>query len=292
MIEKYAEAREFHKALVEHPAIRRTREGSPSDDAASGDAGPVTEHRDGAVAFERELVDRMKVTPRAAAPTGGSTSGRKSFHTTSAGRSSSGVPVLILLAGILLLALYIGFFDDDGEGAAANGAVGTTAITSSRRAPIPEPTRRSTGPINFFNQVIAGYDQLVAGRLEPELPGKSLSSVIASLRGKGVESALFSGADLPLRGASIVSERGKNLSSYIYGDAETVLYAIELPMSMLKSEDGFYVSADILAKIEAGETVLTPAPSNGTIALYLDGETAYIVAANRSEPDLKRIIGR
>ncbi len=289
MTEKYGEARDFHKVLVEHPAIRRDETGKTPNRSEL-----VVEHRDGAAALERELVDRMKVTPRAVTPSSGTSSGHKTYHSTSTRRSSSGMPVLILLGAIFLLALYIGFFDDNGESKivdAENGAIAESTPSSSNRAPIPEPTRRSTGPINFFNQVIAGYDQLVAGRLAPDIPGTSLSSVVTSLQGQGVESASFSGADLPLKGASIVSERGKKLASYIYGEKETLLYAMELPMAMLKNEDGFYVASDILAMIEAGETVYTPAPSNGTIALYRENETVYIVAANRSEPDLKRLIG-
>ena len=283
MSANFSDPQEFHRQLVDLA--------SRSDQPSVGDGNSsVRSHIEGAKGFEGELTDRLAVQPRRIGTTGraptSSTVGRVSGK-----RSSSGVPVLILLGMILMLALYIGFFDDDGASTDEDGLV-TQTTSSGRTAPIPEPTRRSTGPINFFNVAIAGYDNLVAGKLQPSIEQSSFAELNDEFVSSGVERATFSGSSFPLVGGDVIEERGQKLPALLYRQGEYVLYVTEVSYANLKEEKGFYVAEDVLAQLESGEVVWSPAPSNGTIALWVEGDKAIIALANRSKPDLAAIIGK
>lgn len=281
----YSDPQEFHSQLVDLASRTHEKGGGEEDHLSS-----IQSHAEGAQGFQSELRDRLAIQPRRVGSTGRAPK-TSSVGRVSGKRSGSGVPVLILLGMILVLALYIGFFDDDEE-PAGEGALTSQSATSSRSEPIPEPTRRSTGPINFFNVAIAGYDLLVAGKLQPSIEGTNLEALNQEFGASNVAPATFSGSSFKLLGGDVIEERGQKLPALLYQQGEYVLYVTEVPFAHLKEENGFYVAGDILSQLESGDVVWSPAPSNGTIALWVEGDKAMIALANRSKPDLANIIGK
>lgn len=197
--------------------------------------------------------------------------------------------MIVVLALILGLAVYIAFFDNDSDGE-ASGEMSEEVIP--QRRVIPEPSRRSTGPINFFNVAIDGFDQLLAGRLRPDVEEKSFPALKRQLESELGTPIAFAGASGPLVGGDISTVRTLKIPRFMYRDGETVILVTEVAWEDLKNENGVYVAPDVLSQVESGEEVVTPGPTNGAIILYREGDRAVIAASNRSEPDLRSLVGR
>lgn len=206
-------------------------------------------------------------------------------------KSGSGLALFVIVGIIALLAFYILVVDNDGSSDAGEDA--ETEEVSGRTTPIPEPTRRSTGPINFFNHLIPHYDNHVAGSLSVGIEESNLAALQQKMSDEGVRDLAFTGASQPLIGGIVQEVRERQVGTYVYGDDDTKLVVTEIPWSSLVAEEVFYVAADVRSKLEAGEVVSSPTASGrGTIAMYRDGEIVVVAAADRSRPDLLRIVGQ
>lgn len=273
-----------------HQEVVRLVDAQVDRDRRAGKAtAEITPHPDGAEAFDRELVDRMVVRRRTGTPSAPSQLRAVGSTSSKSSGSGKGGPVLIILVLILGLAGYIAFFDNDSSGD-ESGELADDAVVPRRV--IPEPSRRSTGPINFFNVAIDGFDQLLAGRLRPDIQQKSFDQLKRQLEGELGTSIAFSGSSGPLIGGDVTTVRNLKIPRFMYQNSETVILVTEVAWEDLKNENGVYVAQDVLAQLESGETVATPGPSNGTLMLYREGDRAVIAAANRSEPDLRELLGR
>lgn len=275
---------EFHQEVVRLVDAQVDR-----DQRAGKATAEVLPHPDGGEAFDRELADRMVVRQRTATPSPPSPLRALGSTPSKSTGGGKGGPVLIILVLILALAGYIAFFDKDSSGD-ESGELADDAVVPRRE--IPEPSRRSTGPINFFNVAIDGFDQLLAGRLRPDIQEKSFDRLKRQLEGELGTSIAFTGSSGPLIGGDISTVRNLKIPRFMYRNGETVILVTEVPWEDLRNENGVYVAQDVLAQLESGETVVTPGPSNGTLMLYREGDRAVIAAANRSEPDLRRLLGR
>ena len=215
---------------------------------------------------------------------------RRASYSRRSRRSAAGVPLFILLALILALGAYIILFDDKPD--SETSAVSTASSTAGQGAgEIPQPTRRSTGPANLFNQAMANYQNLMEEKLEVEYKASDLSSLSTTFAGQGIPSLTFTGASLPLQGG-VVSKHGESsLPHLIYREGETRLYVTEVPVSVLKEEKGVYVTQDVLAQLEAGEKIWMEAPMRGHLVMYKEGDAVIVAVANRSSLDMKKLLG-
>ena len=275
---------EFHQGVVKLVDAQVDR-----DQRAGKATAEIRPHPEGGEAFERELADRMVVRRRNATNSPTLRTRTVTSTTTKSSGGGKGGPVLIILVLILALAGYIAFFENDSSGDDSGELAGDAVVP---RTVIPEPSRRSTGPINFFNVAIDGFDQLLAGRLRPEIQEKSFDQLKRLLEEELGTSIAFAGSSGPLVGGDITTVRTLKIPRFMYRDDETVILVTEVSWEDLRNENGVYVAQDVLAQLESGQSVATPGPSNGTLMLYRDGDRAVIAAANRSEPDLLRLLGR
>lgn len=278
----------FHREIVDVVAAQVDR-----DRRADSLASDVQLHPEGGAAFEAEMADRMVVQPRSAAPPSGvrpvTTTTAAVTGSRSRGRGAGGFSLVIILGLILALAGYIAFFDDDGSD--SDGEAAALAPANERGYDIPEPTRRSTGPINFFNVAIEGFDELLAGRIRPAVEGSTFSSVKGSLQSRLGRPITFDGARGRLIGGDLTTVRTLQVPRFFYSGGETVLLVAEVPWTDLAEENGVYVAPDILTQLEAGTPVFSPGPSNGTMAIFRRAESAIVAVSDRSEPDLRAILG-
>ncbi len=264
--------------------IHATRESIGDRNVQAAPTGRSSE----AAAFEGELETRLHERPKDfvndVAAKRPSIAGRARKE-----RGSSNLALFAVIGVIALLAFFILVVDgDDTDG--ASGSSGE--VSTEWRAPIPEPTHRSTGPINAFNHAIKHYDNHVAGRLEVTHETSDLSVLQQSLRGEQAVSAGFGGAKEHLIGGGTEQVRGKQVPMYVYGDDDTQLFVTEVPWQSIIDEEVFYLTDDVSQQLEAGENVWAPAPSRGTIVAYIEGDILVIAAANRSRPDLANMLSR
>ncbi|MCB0711641.1 MAG: hypothetical protein KDD67_04855 [Ignavibacteriae bacterium] len=254
--------------------------------------------------FERELEQKMVVQKRYSTTGGAETvpdalersieaitraeTRRRSSYRRRSRRPGTAVPLFILLVLILGLATYIILFDDKPD---QPEAIATQETTTQKRAPIPEPTRRSTGPVNLFNQAMTNYETWLAGTLEVEYDEDDLVNLTKELVSHGVPSVEFKGASMPLEGG-VVSERGGvNLPHFLYKDGDARLYVTEIPLQTLKEGKGFYVTEDVLTQLEGGTPIWMEAPGKGNLVMYKEGDIVFVAVANRSSAEVKRLLG-
>ncbi len=260
-----SECRDAYEAELERKMVVRQR---------YADTGPVATVPD---AMERSLEAISRAETR-----------RRSSYRRRSKRSGAGVPLLILLALILGLGAYIVLFDDAPEQPAP---VSGTSPSSSSGTAIPAPTRRSTGPVNLFNQAIANYESFMSGNLQVEYEENALASLKTVFAEQGVPPLSFTGVSMPLAGG-VVSERGGvKLPHLLYRDGESRLYLTEIPLATLKEGKGFYVTEDVLAQIEVGEPIWMEASAKGNLVMYRKGDDVIVAVANRSSADLKSLLG-
>ena len=212
---------------------------------------------------------------------------RRAFYSRRSRRSGAGLPLLMLLLIILGLGAYIILFDNPSETEKR-----VEAGAADKRESIPESTRRSTGPINMFNQAILTYENLMSGKLQVEYEEDQFSDLLSTFAEQGIPRLTFPGVALPLKGG-IVSKRGETSLPYlIYEQGDTKLYISEIPLSVLKEGKGFYVTEDVLAQLEAEERIWMETQPRGNLVMYKEGEgDAVIVAvANRSHIDMSNLL--
>ena len=245
--------------------------------------------------FEREVHERVKTSMRAIPiPAPGDAlerverlASRSSSRRT---RKGSSTPVFILLFAILLLGAYIIFFDDERDDAAP--ATVTQTVADPDRKPIPKPTRRSTGPVNVFNTAFDNFAAAKGGSMKPTSTATSLASLKTTLAAAGAQMPAFAGSTLPLKGGLVTEHGSYKVPHMIFSDNKTTLYVMEIPLEKLKAQEKFYVIDDDMAKLEAGETIELEGATREHLAMYSTGTSVVVAVANRSRPDLLKLIGR
>ena len=213
---------------------------------------------------------------------------RRSSYQSRSRSSGMLMPLLIFLSLALAVGAYVILSDDTPDSSEGES---TQETSSSSRQPIPEPTRRSTGPVNFFNQGIANYESLISGKLQVEYEKANLADLKEEFSKNGVPNTTFKGVSMPLEGGVVSERNGVHLPHFLYKDGESYFYVTELPITTLKEGKGFYVTEDVLAQIEGGENIWMEAPAKGNLVLYKDGESVIVAVANRSRVDMKRLLG-
>ena len=212
---------------------------------------------------------------------------RRSSYSRRSRRSGAGLPLFLLLTVILGLGAYIVLFDDSSE--AEQVQVVNTKTTEGRES-IPAPSRRSTGPINMFNQAIVTYESLQSDQLQVEYEDDQFTRLLSTFSEQGIPQLTFSGTTVPLKGGGI-SKRGEtSLPYFIYEQNNMKLYVSEIPFSVLKEVKGFYVTEDVLAQLSAGENIWMDASASAKLVMYKKGDAVFVAVSNRSSIDMKKLL--
>jgi hypothetical protein len=250
--------------------------------------------------FEAELEERMQVQERDLlapdVPADGAEAAVRTFdalerserrrmaiYSSRSRRSSIKFPLFFLLGITLVLAAYIVLFDD------SSGPVDQAGQVDGAPA-IPEPTRRSSGPVNFFNYALENYEHLFDGTLDIEYEVDNLRDARESMAADGAGKFTFAGVSMPLKGAIVSTHGTLNLPALVYGEDEMLLYIVIIGTDQLRSKEQFYVTDDVWKRLENGEAVWVDATHDGHLAMFVSGDEVIVAVGNVSTSDMGRLL--
>lgn len=221
---------------------------------------------------------------------GASMPSRRHSHARRSKRKSPQVPIFVLLLLVTGLGAYILLFNDWGPEEAATE---TVAVERPRRSTLPTsaPTRKSTGPVNFFNQALENYKEVTSGELAVEYEASNLSALKQKFAENQVSQVTFSGVSLPLKGGIVSTHGDVHLAHMVYSDGTTLLYVFEAPLSVLENGNAVYITQDVVEKLQSGEKIWLRSGGGINLVMYKNGDAVDAAVANAPPLKLQKLLG-
>ena len=214
---------------------------------------------------------------------------RRHSYTRRSKRKSPQVPIFVLLLLVTGLGAYILFFNDWGPEETV-----TETVERPRRStrPTSAPTRKSSGPVNFFNQALENFKSIESGELSVQFEATNLSSLKQTFSENQVSSVAFAGVSLPLKGGIVSTHNDDvHLAHMVYSDGTTLLYIFEAPLSTLENGSAVYITQDIAEELQSGEKIWVRSDGGVNLVMYKNGDVVEAAVANTPPLKLQRLLG-
>ncbi|MDB5034846.1 MAG: hypothetical protein JWQ98_2087 [Chlorobi bacterium] len=191
-------------------------------------------------------------------------------------------PVGVAIASILVIAGAWGVF---------GGSKPQVAVLDSPPASVSAGDDKPH-PDNFFNKANENYRAIADGHLVPQLATHDSRELTDFFKENGVGyGVIFLPARAPLTGGVVSNHGDAHFAHLIYGGASTIYYVFEVPQATLKQGKVFYITDDIMQRLDRGEDIWEEPSADARLVMFKKGDIICAMVSNAPRASMEQFIG-